>query len=141
MDKNWDALLPLSVDYATADGTATAGLDYVALSGTLRFETNESSKTFSIPLLNDGLAEGPESIGLSLSRPVGEVTLGPQSNAVAVIYDGDTGIEFTQDTLTRWEHDGEAELIVAKHRNGPTGVVRLAFLDHYTKFANMARGA
>lgn len=31
--------------------------------------------------------------------------------------------------------------IVSKHRNGPTGMVRLAFLDHYTKFANMARGA
>jgi replicative DNA helicase len=34
---------------------------------------------------------------------------------------------------------GTAEIIIAKHRNGPTGVVRLAFLDHYTKFANMAR--
>ncbi|MFM9014588.1 MAG: hypothetical protein ACKORK_13725 [Gemmatimonadota bacterium] len=28
---------------------------------------------------------------------------------------------------------------MAKHRNGPTGAVRLAFLDHSTKFANMAR--
>ena len=36
---------------------------------------------------------------------------------------------------------GTAEVIVAKHRNGPTGVVRLAFLPHYTRFANMARGA
>lgn len=34
---------------------------------------------------------------------------------------------------------GTAEIIVAKHRNGPTGSVRLAFLDHLTKFANMAR--
>ena len=34
---------------------------------------------------------------------------------------------------------GTAEVIVAKHRNGPTGVARLAFLDHYAKFANMAR--
>jgi replicative DNA helicase len=34
---------------------------------------------------------------------------------------------------------GVAEVIVAKHRSGPTGAVRLAFLDHYTKFANMAR--
>ncbi len=34
---------------------------------------------------------------------------------------------------------GIAEIIVAKHRAGPTGAVRLAFLDHYTKFANMAR--
>jgi replicative DNA helicase len=34
---------------------------------------------------------------------------------------------------------GTAEILVAKHRNGPTGVVRLAFLPHYTRFANMAR--
>jgi replicative DNA helicase len=34
---------------------------------------------------------------------------------------------------------GTAEVLVAKHRAGPTGVVRMAFLDHYTKFANMAR--
>jgi replicative DNA helicase len=36
---------------------------------------------------------------------------------------------------------GTAEILVSKHRNGPTGMVRLAFLDHYTKFANMARTA
>jgi replicative DNA helicase len=34
---------------------------------------------------------------------------------------------------------GEAELIVAKHRNGPTGMVRLAFMNQYTKFASIAR--
>jgi replicative DNA helicase len=34
---------------------------------------------------------------------------------------------------------GTAEVIVAKHRNGPTGKVQLAFLEHYTKFVNMAR--
>ena len=34
---------------------------------------------------------------------------------------------------------GTAEIIVAKHRNGPTGTVRLAFLPHYTRFADMAR--
>jgi replicative DNA helicase len=34
---------------------------------------------------------------------------------------------------------GQAEIIVAKHRNGPTGVARLAFLAQYTRFANMAR--
>ena len=35
---------------------------------------------------------------------------------------------------------GTAEIIVSKHRNGPTGITRLAFLDHYTRFANMAKG-
>ena len=34
---------------------------------------------------------------------------------------------------------GTAEVIVAKHRNGPTGMTRLAFLDNLTKFHNMAR--
>jgi replicative DNA helicase len=37
------------------------------------------------------------------------------------------------------ENRGTAEIIVAKHRSGPTGTARLAFLDKYTKFANMAR--
>ena len=34
---------------------------------------------------------------------------------------------------------GQAEIIVAKHRNGPTGVCRLAFLEQFTRFANMAK--
>ena len=38
------------------------------------------------------------------------------------------------------ENAGQAEIIVSKHRAGPTGVVQLAFLPQYTRFANMARG-
>ena len=38
------------------------------------------------------------------------------------------------------ENAGQAEIIVAKHRSGPTGVAQLAFLPQYTRFANMARG-
>jgi len=34
---------------------------------------------------------------------------------------------------------GTAEIIIAKHRNGPTGMIQLAFLDHFTRFANIAR--
>ncbi|HWC13518.1 MAG TPA: replicative DNA helicase [Actinomycetota bacterium] len=37
------------------------------------------------------------------------------------------------------EARGEAELILAKHRNGPTGTVRLAFMNQYTKFASIAK--
>jgi replicative DNA helicase len=35
---------------------------------------------------------------------------------------------------------GTAEILIAKHRNGPTGHIRLAFLPHHTRFANMAKG-
>jgi replicative DNA helicase len=37
------------------------------------------------------------------------------------------------------EDKGIAEIIISKHRNGPTGIIKLAFLEHYTKFANLAR--
>jgi replicative DNA helicase len=37
------------------------------------------------------------------------------------------------------ESKGEAELIIGKHRNGPTGTIRLAFMNQYTKFASIAR--
>ena len=37
------------------------------------------------------------------------------------------------------EARGEAEIILAKHRNGPTGTVRLAFMNQYTKFASIAK--
>ncbi|HYN36966.1 MAG TPA: replicative DNA helicase [Actinomycetota bacterium] len=43
---------------------------------------------------------------------------------------------YNRDTEAR----GEAELIMAKHRNGPTGTVRLAFMNQYTKFASIAKG-
>jgi replicative DNA helicase len=37
------------------------------------------------------------------------------------------------------EHAGLAEIIVAKHRSGPTGMTQLSFLSHITRFENMAR--
>jgi replicative DNA helicase len=55
--------------------------------------------------------------------------------------DADVVIFLYRDEIYNPESDqrGTAEIIVAKHRNGPTGMTRLAFLDHLTKFANMAR--
>ena len=41
----------VSVDYATSDGTATAGEDYTATSGTLTFAAGETAKTVSVPVL------------------------------------------------------------------------------------------
>jgi replicative DNA helicase len=39
------------------------------------------------------------------------------------------------------EEKGMAEIILSKHRNGPTGTIKLAFLERYTKFVNLAKGA
>jgi replicative DNA helicase len=54
------------------------------------------------------------------------------ADVVMFIYRDDV---YHQDSPDR----GQAEIIVAKHRNGPTGVCRLAFLEQFTRFANMAK--
>ncbi len=80
--------LASSVDYATADGTAIAGADYTAASGTLNFLAGETSKTVSIAITNDNLFELSEAFNLNLSNA---------SNAV--IADG-TGIGTIKDDGT-----------------------------------------
>ena len=61
----------VTVDYATADGTATAGSDYTAASGTLTFAAGETGKTVSVPVLDDAHDEGSETLTLTLSNPSG----------------------------------------------------------------------
>ena len=61
----------VTVDYATADGTATAGADYTATSGTLTFAVGETAKTVSVPVLDDAVDEGEETFTLRLSNATG----------------------------------------------------------------------
>jgi aryl-phospho-beta-D-glucosidase BglC (GH1 family) len=58
-----------TVSYATANGTATAGADYVAASGSLTFAAGEATKTVSIKILADSLTEADEAFTLVLSSP------------------------------------------------------------------------
>ena len=58
----------VTVDYATSDGTATAGSDYTSTSGTLTFAAGTISKTVSVPVLNDAHDEGSETMTLTLSN-------------------------------------------------------------------------
>ena len=62
---------PVTVDYATADGTATAGDDYDATSGTLELAAGETSKTIEVTVHADTEDEGEETLTLSLSNAVG----------------------------------------------------------------------
>ena len=61
----------VTVDYATADGTATAGSDYTATSGTLSFAAGETKKTVSVQLLADAHDDGGETMTLTLSNASG----------------------------------------------------------------------
>ena len=57
----------VAVDYATRDGTATAGEDYTATRGTLTFAAGETEKTVSVPVLDDSVDEGRETFTLKLT--------------------------------------------------------------------------
>ena len=67
------ATAAVTVDYATADGTATAGDDYTATSGTLTFAPGETAKTVSVPIIDDTVEDGGETFTLALSNASGAV--------------------------------------------------------------------
>ncbi|MEO8322939.1 MAG: DnaB-like helicase C-terminal domain-containing protein, partial [Actinomycetota bacterium] len=67
--------------------------------------------------------------------------LGDLRESGALEQDADLVMFIYRDEVYNPDSDakGEAELIISKHRNGPTGIVRLAFMNQYTKFASIAR--
>ena len=80
---------PVTVDYATGDGTATAGSDYTAASGTLTFGPGEASKSFTVPITNDSVHEDSESFQVALSNVTGGASMGSPSGATVTIADDD----------------------------------------------------
>jgi len=65
------ATTPVTVDYATVDGTAIAGSDYTAVSGTASFAVGQTTVVVNVPVLGDTEVEGDETFTLSLSNAVG----------------------------------------------------------------------
>jgi YVTN family beta-propeller protein len=95
----------VGASFATSDGTATAGSDYTAASGTLSWADGDSApKTFVVPILQDALVEGNETVNLTLSAPTGGATLGAPSTAVLTIVDDDAPVVIGQPipTVADW---------------------------------------
>jgi hypothetical protein len=86
--RNGNTNRSVTVDFATSNGTATAGLDYISTNGTLTFAAGESEKTFGIEIIDDTLSIEPgESVLLALSNPTGDSTLEIPSSATLMILD------------------------------------------------------
>ncbi|MGD8518473.1 MAG: Calx-beta domain-containing protein, partial [Anaerolineae bacterium] len=81
-----ETALTASVNYATSDGSATAGADYTASSGSLSFSPGEVTKTFDVPVLVDTLPEDDETVNLSLAGAV-SATLGTGTAQLTLIDD------------------------------------------------------
>ncbi|HTS01482.1 MAG TPA: Calx-beta domain-containing protein, partial [Thermoanaerobaculia bacterium] len=83
-----------SASYATSDGTAVAGTDYAATSGTVTIPAGETSATIDVPIYGNTLAQPNRSFTLSLSSPAGVVLAFGQ--ATGTILDDDTGKTFLE---------------------------------------------
>src|SRR5256885_13272990 len=66
----------VSVQFATLNGTAQAGLDYYSTNGVLAFADGETTRTFSVPIIPDYIDETNETVVLVLSSPTGGGSLG-----------------------------------------------------------------
>jgi len=100
----------VSVDFATADGTAVAGSDYNTRSMTVIFAPLETSKQVEVAVLGDGVAEGNEVFYGNLSNPVG-VVLGDGQGRGTII-DDDGGVDFNGDGKPDilWHHQTTGQL-------------------------------
>ncbi len=85
--------LPVTVDFATAAGSATAGSDYQAATGTLTFAPGERSKLVAVTIIGDTADESNETITLNLSNPVNVILL--TDAAIETILDDDTSSPIT----------------------------------------------
>jgi hypothetical protein len=77
----------VTVQYATADGSAKSGSDYTAVSGTLTFQPGQVTKTVLVPITNDNQVDSSRSFTFKLSDPT-NATIGT-ANATLTILDDD----------------------------------------------------
>jgi len=95
-----------SVDYVTSDGTATAGSDYTAASGTITFAVGETTKTISIATIADTVGEANETVNVTLSAAtngavlsgaigLGTITDGPSFSVNNVAINEGGSLSFT----------------------------------------------
>jgi hypothetical protein len=98
VQRTGDTSGPVTVDYATADGTASERGDYTTAVGTLRFAAGETSKTIDVLVNEDSKVEGSETFTVNLSNPTGGATLSCLT-AVATVQITDDAVEPTTNVI------------------------------------------
>lgn len=83
----------ITVEYATSDGTASAGSDYLTATGTLTFAPGSTEMTFTVPMVDDMLDEPDETVTVTLSNPVNALLVGASVSTLTIV---DNDIEYRQ---------------------------------------------
>ncbi|MGE4070194.1 MAG: Calx-beta domain-containing protein [Lysobacterales bacterium] len=91
---------PVSVQFATADGSATAPADYLAASGTLTFAGGQTSQTIAVTVIGDNLVEPDENLQVILSNPQGgSIATGSATGTIV----NDDSASLSIDDVTQYE--------------------------------------
>jgi hypothetical protein len=101
VELNYDPANSVSVDYTTANGTATSGSDYTAASGsTVTIATGTTSNTFTITVTDDATQESDEDFTISLSNPSSGINIGSQNSHTYTIVDNDNSRKINFDNAS-----------------------------------------
>jgi RHS repeat-associated protein len=100
------------------NGTAITPSDYTNTPITVNFANGETSKTVTIPIVNDTEFETDETVNLTLSNPTGGAILGTQTTATLTIVDNDLPMVSLAVSPARVIEDGTTNLIYTFTRNG-----------------------
>ena len=107
-----------SVDYATADGTAIAGSDYVAKNGTISLGYPDDATEVQIGILDDSTVEGPETVDVNLSNPAGAAGMilrFPYTGTMTIIDDdGPARISFATAAYSNFEHRSGMQISIIR---------------------------
>ncbi len=119
----------LTVDYATADGTATAGADYQPAAGSLTWADGEAGeKSFQVNIIEDPLFEPDESVILSITNANPGVPI-TRADAVLTIDDNDDpgGVSFDSGTYTIDEAGSSLQLSVSRSGGDLAGAASVEY--------------
>ncbi len=97
----------VTVNYATNGGSATPGTDYTPVSGTLKFNDSETSKSFNIQVFDDGVYGSDKIVFLNLTSPTGGATTGVNAATLTIKEaDGIPTVQFNASTYKVNENCG-----------------------------------
>lgn len=128
-----DGQVPVTVDFATADGTALAGVDYEETRGTLEFEPGVPLQQVVIPILNDLVHQPDRTFQLRLSNPSAEAVLGSPVYATVTITDTDEVVQFARPSLSVLEGAARLWASVVRGENASAASVTAFILGRTAK--------
>jgi hypothetical protein len=131
----------VTVNYHTEDGSAQAGLDYVATNGTLFFPDKKAAKiTIPVQLLNDSTNEAAENFYLVLDATSGGAALGTNYYAVVNLLDNDAGGTVAVSSANYVTNENSGFFLVRVTRTGTSPLASGVTVDFATQIGTATAG-